>query len=433
MRILLLVVLGLLMQAAGEFAPPDEAGSGPAATTLACGFLLLSAVLSGSLCQRAGLPKLTGYLLAGVLSGPALLGLVSPHMLGGLDFFRGMAAAFVALLAGSELSFAALRPGVRGILARTITAIVVAGGALFAVIFFGRPLVPWLADLDLHTAIALALVLAVALTASSPLTAVALQDETNADGPLARTVLAATALGSVTLVALFAVASPVAQGMVIGTGDALKTAGILGWMLVGSLAIGVALGVAFAAYLRRFRSSAALFAAAAALVAAELGPRVHLDPLVLALSAGVYVRNATDFGARLQAELRAVAQPIYVAFFAVAGATFYLPTHWSIGVAALALVVARGAGLLLGWRLGGLFGDAPAAVQRYGAVGLMPQADFALTLGVLAASVVPTGGAVEIVLSSIALNALLAPILLRACLGWSGETAAARPPTEPPA
>jgi Kef-type K+ transport system membrane component KefB len=432
-KILLLIVLGLLMQAAGEFAPPDAAGSGPAATTLACGFLLLSAVLSGSLCARIGLPKVTGYLVAGVLSGPGLLGLVTPNMLAGLDFFRGMAAAFVALLAGSQIELAALHPGVRGVAARTIGAILLAAGALFAAAFFGRPLVPWLTELAPDTALALALVLAVALTASSPLTVAALQDESGADGPLVRVALAATALGAAVVVTLFALVSPVAHGLVAGTGDAFKTGGLLAWMLVGSIAGGIALGVAFTAYLRRFRSSAALFGAALALVAAELGPRAHLDPLLLALPAGVFVRNATDLGPRLQAELRSVAQPIYIAYFTVAGATFYLPAHWTIGVAALALVLARGAGLWLGWRAGGAFGDAPLVVKSYGAVSLMPQADFALSLGVLASSLVPTGGAAEIVLSAVALNALLAPILLRACLTWSAEAGAARALTEPPA
>ncbi|HUS63548.1 MAG TPA: cation:proton antiporter [Kofleriaceae bacterium] len=424
MKLLLLVVLGLLMQAAGEFAPPDVIGSGPAATTLAFGFLLLSAVLAGSLCARVGLPRLTGYLAAGVLSGPSLLGLVSSPMLGGLDIFRGMAAAFAAILAGSELSFAALRPGVRGVLARTITAILLGAGALFVTVYLGRPLVPGLPVLDGHTALALALMMAVALTASSPLTAVAMQDETAADGPLVRTTVAAASLGSVVVVALFAVAAAVADGLIAGTGDALKTGGLLGWTLIGSLVCGAGLGVAYAAYLRRLRTSAALFAAAAALVASEIGPRVHLDPLLLGLSAGVYVRNATTFGARLEAELRAAAQPVYITFFAVAGATLYLPAHWTLGVAALALVVARGAGVAIGWRLGGAFGgggDVPAAVPARGAAGLLPQADFALTLGAMAISLVPAGGALEIVLSTVAINALVAPILLRACLAWSGE------------
>src|SRR5262249_38753779 len=64
--LLLLIAIAGLMQAARSF----TTAAGASATELAFGFLLLTAYFMARLVSRIGLPRLTGYLAAGVLAGP---------------------------------------------------------------------------------------------------------------------------------------------------------------------------------------------------------------------------------------------------------------------------------------------------------------------------------------------------------------------------
>lgn len=421
MRILLLIVLALLMQAARQFAPVDIAGSGPAGTTLSCGFLILTAILAGSLIAEVGLPRITAYLVTGALVGPEMLGLVSTEMVDGLNLFRGLAVPFIALLVGAELHVPSLSPGLRGSIAITVvtalTSIAVITGAAFA----AREFLPFLAGQDTTHALLLCALLAVPLTASSPAVALALRDDAEAEGPLIRSVLAIVVMLSLLLVALTAVSVPVATAMLAAPGDALRSAGRLAWTLFGSLALGVGAGLGFAAFLRKLRAGGTLFAIGLSFAAAELGPRVGLDPLALALAAGIFLRNGTALGPRVLADMKPITLPVYVAFFAVAGATIPLSSFSAVGLAALLLVTARAIGLNLGWRVGARMAGATDTVRRFGGLGLLPQADLALALAALAAAAFPDPSALSLIAAVVAIDALVGPVLFRIALVRSGE------------
>ena len=74
--LLLLLAIGGLMQAARSFTTTIGTGG----TELAFGFLLLAAYFTARVVSRLGLPKLTGYLIAGVVAGPFVLDLVTTQM-----------------------------------------------------------------------------------------------------------------------------------------------------------------------------------------------------------------------------------------------------------------------------------------------------------------------------------------------------------------
>ena len=75
MRLLLILVLGSLMHAVGSFGPKPDLVGGTSGTALAIGYLLLSAFFAGSIFKSIGLPKLTGYIITGIIVGPKVLGL----------------------------------------------------------------------------------------------------------------------------------------------------------------------------------------------------------------------------------------------------------------------------------------------------------------------------------------------------------------------
>ena len=422
MRIVLLVILGGLMQAARDFTPPDGIGSKPAATALAVGFLLLTGFLTGAIFKRVGLPKLTGYLAAGIVAGPQVLSLVSYEMLGNLQIFNGVAIALIALTAGSEMHFKTLRPLFASIIWITVFAVLGTTVVLGVTAYLMRDLLPFLAPLGELQTIAICAVLGVTMVAQSPAVVVALRDETDADGPMIRTVLSVVVLADLVVILLFAVASTLAKSTFGQSTDALETAGALAWEILGSGAVGVVVGLLISLYLKYLKGGA-LFILAVAFLVAEIGRRVHFDPLLVALAAGMFIRNATHVADRLHHEIESGSFPVYVAFFAVTGAGIHLDALLLVGLPAAIFVAVRASGLFAGNRVAARFSRAPEVVRRYGGIGLMPQAGLALALAILFNRSFPDLGAdaSALVFGIVALNEMLAPVAFRWALVRSGE------------
>jgi Kef-type K+ transport system membrane component KefB len=435
MRVVLVVVLGFLMHAAQQFAPAAGVGSAPAATTLACGYLLLTAFLVGSLFKSFGLPKLTGYLTAGVVAGPQVLGLVDHEMVGNLRIFNGVAIALIALTAGTEMHFKTMRPLLRSIGWLAFWCGIGTAMVLSLTAYFARDLLPFMAGLSLPQTLAVSAVLGVTMTAKSPAVVVALKDETDADGPLTRTVMGAVVVADLVVIVLFAAVSSLAQGAFGAQTDVVATAQHLSWQLFGSMGVGVAVGLLVVLYMRRIPTSGALFLVALAFVVAEVGQRMNLDPLIIALSAGIFIRNTSEVGDRLHREVEHASLPVYVAFFAVAGATIHLSVLASLGVVAAMFVAVRAVSFLAGSRMAARQAGAPPVVARWLGFGLMPQAGLALALALLFTKTFPQFGASAsaLVFGVVALNELVAPVLFRIALLRSGEAgqAARRPAPRP--
>jgi Kef-type K+ transport system membrane component KefB len=423
LRLLILAALCGLMQAARSFAPADHGAAQAGTGALAFGFVLLAAFFLGQVFKSLRLPRLTGYIATGILVGPSLLGLLTPSMVSELKLFNGVAISLIALTAGGELDFRAIRPLLRTV--GWITVIAVLGTTLLIalVVFLLRGALPFMASLPLLPAVAVAAVLGVTMVAQSPAIVVALRDEMESEGPVTRTVLGVVVLADLVVIVFFALTSAFAQSVLGGHANALRVMRDLGWELFGSLGVGVVVGGLVAVYLRQVRGSAALFILVVCFGVAEIGSRVHLDPLLVALAAGMLVRNATGLGDRLVREIEGAALPVYVVFFAVAGAAIRLEALALVWLPALVIIGVRAFGLVAGTRLAARISGASPEVGRYAGFGLLPQAGLALALALLFARTFPTfgDGAAALTLGVVALNEIFAPVFFRVALVRSGE------------
>lgn len=420
--ILLLALLGL-MHSARTFAPQPLAGSGAAAVVMAGGFLLLTALFAGNIAKDMRIPRLTGYMLLGIVVGPYVLGLVSERMIEDLKIFNGVAIALIALSAGTQMDLRTMRPLFRGILWITGVGVVGTGVVLAGAVFLMREQLPFLSRLELWQTMAVAAMLGTTMAAKSPAVVVALRKELNADGPVSQTVLGAVIVGDLAVIVCFALTSTWARSVLAAPGAEAAGFGVLVWEILGSAVVGVLIGVVVAAFLRSLSEGGALFVVMIGFLTAEVGQRVKLDPLLLALAAGIFIRNATSHGERLQKETDAASLPVYISFFAVAGATIHLDVLATVGLPAVVFVLVRGAGFLSGSWLGAHLAGSEEGVKRYAGFGLLPQAGLALALASLFTRSFPQLGAEAgaLVFSVVALNEMFAPIVYRWALVRSGE------------
>jgi predicted Kef-type K+ transport protein len=185
-----------------------------------------------------------------------------------------------------------------------------------------------------------------------------------------------------------------------------------------------------------------MFALMICVVVAEVGGRVHLDPLVVMLAAGIWLQNFSRANAHdLLHSFEAAQLPVFLVWFALAGIKLDLQQLWIAIVPVLIIVAARAGAFYVGAKVATI-GVPEPSIARYAWVGLLPQAGLSLALIVLLQKTFPTfgGAAAVIVLSVLGVNQLLAPVLLRRALLRSGEAGqkasrdfATRAATAPPA
>ncbi len=396
-----------------------------AALTVGVGFVLLAALFAGRVFSAVGLPRLTGYLATGIIAGPALLQFLPETTVTGMGLVNGVAVALIALTAGSEMDFRSMRPLLRAIV--TISAVAVLGSAVFLAIltYAIRGTIGFLSELPALQAMAVSVVIAVVVVSQSPAVVVAIRAETGADGPVAQTVLGVVVVADLVVIVLYAVATSVCQAMFAGDADVGATAANVSWELFGSLAIGTVIGGILSLWMRVIGDRGLdLFVLATCLVVAEVARRLHLDPLLVMLAAGMFVENVSHAGHRLREAFDDASLPVYMLFFTVAGASIRLDLLPLVAVPAAILLVGRAAGLLGGTALAARLAGAPPQVARWGGFGLLPQAGLANALALSFARSFPAFGeeASALVLGIIAVNVLVTPALMRWSLVRAGES-----------
>ena len=199
----------------------------------------------------------------------------------------------------------------------------------------------------------------------------------------------------------------------------------MAWEIGGALLVGAALGGAIAMYLRFVGRELFLFAMLLAFFGAEIARLAHVETLLTLLSAGFVAENVSprELGESLRSAMERSAAPVFVVFFALAGASLHiseLPVLWPL---ALPIVAVRLGGIWLGTQLGGRWGGASAAERRYVWMGLVSQAGVAIGLATVLAQVYPERGAEirTLFLTVIAVNETIGPIFFRRALSASGE------------
>ena len=420
-----LVILVLLFGGTQLILPLGTSGHG-SEWLLTFGFLILAADTVGRLAHVVRLPRIVGYLVAGLAFGPALFGVVTRDAIERLTPVSSLAIALIAFLAGAELRWSELREHGTKILKILGVEMVLTLLALTGLLVALARFVPFLRGADPVTVVVLSLMFASVAIVHSPAVTMALLTETGARGPVARTTLGVVLVSDVFVILLFSAVLALAQAVVPSSSGAGGTSlAAVTWEIGGAMLVGAALGGAIAMYLRFVRRELFLFAMLVAFFGAEIARLAHVETLLTLLTAGFVAENvsARELGEALRSAMERSAAPVFVVFFALAGASLHigeLPVLWPL---VLPIVACRLGAIWLGTRLGGRWGGASADERRYVWMGLVSQAGVAIGLATVLAEVYPERGAEirTLFLTVIAVNESIGPIFFRHALSASGE------------
>jgi hypothetical protein len=231
-------------------------------------------------------------------------------------------------------------------------------------------------------------------------------------------------VGDLVAILCYAIGSTVVSTVIGADADVVTIVATAGWSLFGSAAIGAGIGAIIGVFLLHVSRGASLFAVVICLAVAEIGQRIHLDPLIVMLAAGVWLENVSKAdSSKLLGDIESASLPVFLVFFALAGAKIDLGMLYVSALPVLALAATRAASFYVGGRIATAIRDVDPLVKRYAWTGLVPQAGLALALALLIQKSFPTFGmdASVILFGVVGFNEMVAPVALRAVLVRSGD------------
>ncbi len=405
---------------------------------LLVGALILLGHAGGKLAGRGRLPSVVGYLAIGVLLGRSLGNVVDAKSAEAFHLVTDFGLGIVAFVIGSELSAAVLKRMGRTLVAvlccEALGAVLVVFGLVWALgevtAGTGFPVLP--KDIP---ALPAALVFGALAAATAPAGTVAVIQECKAKGPMTRMLLAVVGLDDGLAIILYAFAAAAAKALL--SHSDLSMGAAVGWPfleILGSLALGGAVGAALAAAAARTRARGELLTLTlgAVLLTTGLSNVLHLSLILANLALGMAVVNISRREAeRTATAVNQITHPVYVLFFVVAGAHLDLELLAKAGgLLMLLYIIGRSIGKMGGAWAGARLGGAEPNVRRYLGMGLLPQAGVAVGLALLVAREFANLGEAGKQLGSLVINTIAAttvffeivgPIAAKVALTKAGE------------
>ena len=424
-RLLTLVVIALLATFLRTFGPAEP---GMKSATMLLGFLLLAAFVAGDLARAVGLPRITGYLVIGLLFGPHVFHLLPRKTVEDFGLINGIALSVIALQAGGELRLERMFERLRaiGLITASQTVITVLGVTL--AVYLASDLFPFLVGQPAGTVVAVALIFAMVEVANSPATTIAVITEMRARGPLTDIVLGVSVAKDVLILLLIAIVVPWAAVLADPTQgfDVVALREVVVQILF-SLLIGAGVGGIIGLYLVRVNRQTILFALAMAFLIVELSHAIGFEEelsILMGMAAGFVVQNFSDQGGKLVEALEANSLPLYALFFAVAAAALDLSVIPSVWKAGLLIIVTRIALIYVSTRIGAVAAGESYIIKRDAWMGFLAKAGVTLGLAIIVADRFPRWGeqVAAIIIGMIAVNQLVGPPLFRLALVRAGET-----------
>ncbi|MGN9162228.1 cation:proton antiporter [Clostridium sulfidigenes] len=379
------------------------------------GIVILAGIFLGLLVSYIKLPKVTGYLVAGIIIGPFVLKIVPTEAIHGLTVISEAALGFIAYSIGSSLNFKDLKKIGSGIiiiaLFEALMAVVVV--TLVMITVFKQPL-------------AFSLSLGAIASATAPAATIMVLKQYRAKGPLVNTLIPVVAIDDAIAVIAFGIALSIAKALTNGTG-ALTVMSIMNPFIeiIGSAVLGIILGfvLAFINRLSNSREQTMSMAIGVILLAIGLANKLHLSGLLTCMVMGGTISNITDGKTKLLTVLDEFTNPIFIAFFTISGLELDMSVLKTVGIIGVGYVIARVIGKVLGAYLGAKIAKSEPIVQKYLGLTLVPQAGVAIGLALIVQNELPAYGTQirTIILAGTVIYELIGPLCTKIAIFKAGE------------
>lgn len=385
------------------------------------GLILLFALLAGHLVKFIRIPEVTGYIFAGIIVGPSVLGFISHDNLTALAIFSEVALGLILFSIGSVFEFRRFREAGLGVI--KITAI----ESLFAAVLVTSAML--LMGYSWQVAFLLGAI-SVETAAASTLMVIR---ECNAEGPVSNTLLGIIGINNIFALACFSLVAAMIDfngALAADQGDLLLTVYEsvfpLIWQLIGSVALGFLIGVLLALWAPHVEEQGEVLILMTGCVLLCVGTAMilELSGMIASLAVGATMVNLSARSRRMFNAVSRTDPPFFAIFFVIAGADLNVSLLTRIGVAGMVYVVVRMAGKFIGARIGSARVGLDENVQKLLGFGLFSQAGLAIGLTIVVNRRFPqyADEVVTLVLAAVVIYELIGPVSAKIALMRSGES-----------
>jgi Kef-type K+ transport system membrane component KefB len=383
------------------------------------GIVLVLGLIGGKIFNKLKFPAVVGYLVIGIFLGPSVFGLFKLDLLDRMGIITDFALGIIAFIIGNELRWGILKK----FGGKIITILFVQAIATFVLIAFGV----WF----LTHNFALSLILGSLGVATAPAGTVVVLQEFKAKGPLTTSLLAIVGLDDGLALIIYGFASALAM-CTIGGSKGVNLQSVLEWPLLrilGAVFLGILLGVALANVVRKRhdKNEILTWSLGAILICAGLAKVFHFSLILSTMVLGITVANTFSLSGRRTFEaIQSITNPIYVAFFVLAGAHLQIGLLPKMGLLGLVYILARGLGKIGGASLGAYVSKAETNMRKYLGFGLLSQAGVAIGLAMVVQREFGLYGelatvTITIIAATTIIHEILGPLGVKYAIAKAGE------------
>lgn len=406
------------------------------APTLMIGIIIITGFIVGELASLLRLPKVTGYIVAGILLHPHLSHVIPSDFVDQTSIVTNMSLAIITFSVGGSLYLPQVRRLGKSIVSITVfeaeaAFLVVIGGFLVVSHFF----LAGSAARFVEMFVPISLFMGALASPTDPTATLAVTHEYRAKGDVTSTIMGVAAfddaLGIINYSFAIVLATMFATHSAFSPVDSvLRPLAVIS----ASVAVGAAIGYLFSLLSRAFSHSSEglllVMLIGSLFVCFGITHTLKLDELLSTMTMGAFVVN---FNPRRQAIFRVLEryteQLIFVLFFTLSGMHLKFEVLIPNLPLVLLFILLRAAGKFGGSVSGALIARSSERIRKYTFGGLIPQGGIVIGLALLVVDNPAFHGFADIVLNVVigatVIHELIGPILSKQVLLRAGEL----PPT----
>jgi len=346
--------------------------------------ILLIGYLLGNLANLLKMPRVSGYIVAGILMSPYVFGLIDKEFLDRSDIITHASLSIITFLIGSSLNWQKIKG-----LGKTIFGITIGEAELAYLAVFGAMTAYfyYFTDYSFPIVLAIALLFGALASPTDPAATLEVIHEYRAKGVLTTTVLGVAALDDATGIINFVLGTSISQTLVSGKELQILSAIFeISKNIFGAIAIGIAMGflLKFLGEFAKDRKEKVTVTFGTLFLTFSIAHMTGVDELLSTMTVGITLVNSYKRGFEFVAPIENYIEDAIFTLFFVVGSAFlnvvllvkYLPL---VG----AYILARFLGKYLGSFLGGVVMNASDVVKKYLAFSLFPQGGIVIGLALL--------------------------------------------------
>ncbi len=393
------------------------------------GIMLVMGYFIGTLAEKVKLPEITGFILAGLIMGSTVTGIVPQHMEESLRTVTEVALGLIALTIGGEFLWVKLKSMGRKVIIITIVQIMLTFVVVSIGLFLFRMPLPY------------ALLLGAIASATAPAATVAIVQSLRAHGIFIDYLYGVVALDDAGCVILFSIVFAIASGMLLGetaAGEAVSHAvsnhggSAVIWHALLEVLLSVVLGfisgvvIHFSTWKKQNSNEIMIITIGMVFLFTAIAVVFKLSPLLTNMAAGTVIINFSPKNHRIFRSLEPFTPPLYALFFVIAGTELNpaVIVQKDILIFGLIFILLRAVGKYGGVYIGCKVSKVKGVITKNLGLCMLPQAGVAIGLVLMiqasplmhqlnAEQILMIDRMVNIVLLSVFVNELVGPPVSR--------------------